>query len=103
MTALILETNTSPIADFIRRRIEELGGEPSHAEIAKGLGYPAEHIVRMFISGEVRIPLQKVPALAKALRADPSHLMTLGLAQYLPASIRCVVTVIEGNEDEVTG
>ena len=103
MAALRLETNTTRIADFIRRRIEELGGEPSHAEIAEHLGYPSEHVVRMFIGGEVRIPLQKIPALAKVLRSDPSHLMTLGLAQYLPASIRCVVTVIEGNEDEVAG
>lgn len=103
MTALLLETNTPPIADFIRRRIEELGGEPSHAEIAKHLGYPSEHIVGMFLSAEVKVPLQKIPTLAKVLRSDPSHLMTLGLAQYLPASIRCVVTVIEGNEGEVAG
>jgi|GEM_PF-4963338 len=82
------------IADFVRKRIAELNGKISTAEIAHSLGYKHGRAILMFERGEVKIPLDKIPALAVVLRADPSLLMTLGLAQYLPSSICCMVTVI---------
>ena len=39
----------------------------------------------MFKYGEVKVPLDKIPALAKALEVDPAHLFRLALEQYWPA------------------
>jgi len=38
----------------------------------------------MFKTGESKVPLEKIPALAKALDYDVGQLMRLGLEQYWP-------------------
>ena len=38
----------------------------------------------MFKRGEVKVPLNKIPLLAKAINADPAHLFRLALEQYWP-------------------
>jgi hypothetical protein len=84
---------SSEISDLIMNRTTELSSDISEQEIAHRLGYASAGIVTMFKTGEVKVPLDKIPALAKALRVDVDHLMTLGLAQFLPKSIRCRVTL----------
>lgn len=44
----------------------------------------------MFKRGEVRVPLDKIPALAKAINADPAHLFRLALEQYWPGMIETI-------------
>ena len=41
-------------------------------------------MISMFKRGETKVPLEKIPALARALRVDPGHLFRLALEQYWP-------------------
>jgi hypothetical protein len=59
----------------------------------------------MFKHGEVKVPLDKIPALAKAIEADPGHLFRLALEQYWPELAATVAEifgrVVTANEEEI--
>jgi hypothetical protein len=67
---------------FLDRHIDGLSGVVSQRDIASALGYPNSNIISMFKKGGSKVPLIKIPALAKAIRVDASFLMRLGLEQY---------------------
>lgn len=56
------------------------------------LDYPHPNIIFAFRSGSCRVPLHKLPALAKAIEVDPAELLRLGLAEYNPD----LLSVIDG-------
>lgn len=70
------------IAIYLREQIEALEGIKSQREIALECGYDKPNILSMFKCGEMKIPLDQIPPLAKALNADPRLLVGLGLEQY---------------------
>jgi transcriptional regulator with XRE-family HTH domain len=72
------------IARYLDKRIDELRGVKTQREIAAEIGYDKPNMISMFKRGECKVPLEKIPALAKALGADPRHLFLLALAQYWP-------------------
>jgi len=74
----------SPIAVYLTHQIAALSGEKSQREIASEIGYDKPNMISMFKRGEAKVPLEKIPLLAKALRVDPIHLFRLGLEQYWP-------------------
>ena len=74
----------SAMAKFLSRKLEEIKGEKTAAEISRNLGYAHGNLISMFKCGEAKVPLDKIPALAKALEVDIAHLMRLGLEQYWP-------------------
>ena len=47
----------------------------------------------MFKRGETRVPLEKIPALANALKVDPGHLFRLALEQYWPDLGATIATI----------
>lgn len=81
------------MAHFMQRRLQELEGEISQTEIAHKLGYPKSNIISMFKTGETKVPLDKIPALAEALHVDVAHLMRLGLEQYWPDKMNVITEV----------
>jgi transcriptional regulator with XRE-family HTH domain len=81
------------MARYLGRQIEALKGEVSQKDIAMKLGYPNSNIISMFKKGEAKVPLDKIPAMAKALRVDPAHLMRLGLEQYWPDKLDVITSV----------
>src|ERR1700733_11682805 len=74
----------SAIAKYIDKKIDELKGVKTQREIATEIGYDKPHLISMFKRGEARVPLDKIPLLAKALGVDPAHLFRLALEQYWP-------------------
>jgi len=74
------------------KTIERLigGSERSQREIADALGYERANIISMFKTGVTRVPLDKVPALAHAVDADPAYLVNLWLEDYAPELKRVV-------------
>jgi transcriptional regulator with XRE-family HTH domain len=72
------------LAKFVDKRIDALKGVKTQREIAAEIGYAKPNILSMFKRGESKVPLEKIPALARALGADPAHLFRLGFEVHWP-------------------
>lgn len=73
--------------------------EKTQREIALALGYARPNLITMFKQGLTKVPIEKVPALAKILGLDLVHLLTFALREYQPeilktiqSNVGCVVT-----------
>lgn len=95
----------SSIAKYLDKQIEALKGVKTQRQIAAEIGYEKPNMISMFKRGEVRVPLDKIPALAKALEVDPGHLFRLALEQYWPGlreTIQAIFgRVVTANEEEI--
>lgn len=52
--------------------------------IAEEVGYDKPNVISMFRFGKMKVPMTKIPALAKSLGADPVHLLRLYMIEYAP-------------------
>lgn len=66
---------------FLTSRVLELKPRKSQAEIATEAGFGNANMMSMLKAGSVRLPLDRVPALAVALETDPVHLFLLAIEQ----------------------
>lgn len=99
---------TKPYADtrlpaVVAKRILELRPIKSQAEIASETGFPNPNMISMVKSGAIRVPLDRVPALAEALQVDPARLLQLALEQWAGSAAarafdRIFDTVVSKNE-----
>jgi len=93
------------MAQFLDKRITSLQSELGQRDIAAALGYERPNIISMFKTGETKVPLDKIPTLAKAIKVDPAHLMRLGLEQYWPDQMQVITEVfknlVTANEMEI--
>lgn len=71
----------SKLAKYLDRRILELAGKKSQREIALQAGFPNPNYVSMLKAGSSKLPLDRVPTMAKALEVDPKFLFILALEQ----------------------
>ena len=81
-----MKQNTHPFAGtrlalFLEKRLLELRGTKSQADIAAEAGFISPPMIAMLKSGASKLPLDRVPSLAKALDVDPAHLLLLALEQ----------------------
>ena len=74
----------SALARYLDKRIDELRGFKTQREIAAEIGYKRPNIVSMLKTGETKVPLEKLPAFARALEADPVHFFRLGMIDLWP-------------------
>jgi transcriptional regulator with XRE-family HTH domain len=75
----------NPIAAYIAEQVEiqsRLGR--TQRDIATAIGYDKPNMISMFKTGVTKVPLEKIPALAKALDVDPAYLFRLAIQQYWP-------------------
>lgn len=95
----------SSIAKYLDKQIDALKGVKTQREIAAEIGYEKANMISMFKRGEVKIPLEKIPALAKSLHVDPGHLFRLALEQYWPGLGETIVGIfgrtVTANEEEI--
>ena len=96
-------TTTGKTAAFIIRAIEFSG--KSQREIAIEAGFPKPNVVSMLKRGEMKVPLDRIPALAKACHVDPIYLLRLAMEEYSPEIWAVLVDTIgvplSSNEWEV--
>lgn len=72
------------IAAYLSKTIDALSSIKSQREIAAEIGYEKPNMVSMFKRGEAKVPLDKIPLLAKALNVDSAFLFRLAMEQYWP-------------------
>ena len=93
------------MAQFLDKRIYDLVGTMTLVEIARKIGFPNAHIISMFRTGQAKVPLDQIPALAKVFQVDVTYLMRLGLDQYWPEPIDAITKmfsrIVTENEFEL--
>lgn len=60
----------------------------SQREIADIAGFKNQNIITMIKQGESKLPLDRVPGMARALNVDPYELFQLALEQYYSHDVR---------------
>lgn len=93
MTQTNTELTQQALAQFLRKRISEIEPRKSPARIAGELGYSSRDVILGFMSGSIKVPLDKLPALAEAIGCDAGYLFRLGIAQYWPGDARVLEAV----------
>jgi transcriptional regulator with XRE-family HTH domain len=68
---------------FLEKRILALKPIKSQAEIATEAGFVNPNMISMIKSGSARLPIDRVPALARALEVDPRRLLQLAVEQWV--------------------
>lgn len=84
------------LAKYVERRILELKPRKSQAEIAAQAGFVNPNVITMIKQGRTKAALDRVPALARALEADPAFLMRLALEQAIGRTAAAAVVEIFG-------
>lgn len=87
----------TPTARLIATRIRDLSHRKTQAEIASEAGFPNANMMTFLKNGRNKVPLDRVPALAKALEVDPAYLMRLALDQSVGVTAAKAITDIFGS------
>jgi transcriptional regulator with XRE-family HTH domain len=72
----------SPTAKMLERAINASG--MTHREIADRVNFKNAKLIAELKSGELRVPLERIPALALALGMDERKFLTLAIEEYFP-------------------
>lgn len=72
----------SRLIPYLEKKVLELRPLKSQAEIATEAGFTSTNMLAMIKNGATRLPLDRVPALAEALKVDPARLLQLALEQW---------------------
>jgi hypothetical protein len=83
----------SVVASYISNRIRILG-KPQN-DIAAEYGFERPNIITMIKQGRTKLPLAKVCLMAKALEADPVHLLKLCLSEYQPENWSAIAPLLD--------
>ena len=73
----------TPAATLLRRQIELISSRKTQKEIAHQAGFVNPNMISLLKSGATKLPLDRVPDLARAIEVDPAHLMRLALEQSI--------------------
>ena len=84
------------LAKFVETRVLELKHKKSQAEIAEEAGFISPNMVTMIKKGATKLPIDRVPAVAKALECDPALLLRLALEQGEGATAATAIFEIIG-------
>lgn len=86
----------TPAAKLIADRLRDLSHRKTQAEIASEAGFANPNMVSFLKSGRNKVPLDRVPSLARALEVDPAWLMRLAFDQAIGATAAKAITEIFG-------
>ena len=81
-------TKKKTVAEYISGQIDLCG--KSQKQLAEEVGFPKANILTMIKHGTTRVPIHRVPALAKALGVDPAKLMKMVLQEYQPEILEAI-------------
>jgi len=84
------------LADYIEKRVLQLRPRKSQIEIAREAGFVQPNMLSMFKNGSSKLPLDRIPGLARALECDPAFLFKLALEQLGGDTTASVIDQIFG-------
>jgi len=86
----------SKLVPFLQKRIAELKPRKTQTEIAMEAGFKQPTMLANIKGGTSRLPLDRVPALAKALDCDPARLFQLAFEQFDTSTTETAIKQIFG-------
>ena len=86
----------TPTAKLIADLIRDLSHRKTQAEIASEAGFANANMMTFLKNGKNKVPLDRVPSLAKALEVDPAYLMRLALDQSVGSTAAKAIVDIFG-------
>jgi hypothetical protein len=96
MTKKSDQNSPAPAASFVEYLQFAFDRSPkTEAEIARELGYSKPEIIKLMRSGTTKVPIDRIPALARSLNVEPAHMMTLALEDYAPQMLRALEETFE--------
>jgi transcriptional regulator with XRE-family HTH domain len=80
------EKSTSPttVAAFLTELLAT--SEKTQCQISEEVGFESPNLITMFKNGTSKLPINRIAGLAKALNADPAHLLRVVMSEYSPDS-----------------
>ena len=92
------------VAEFIADKLAAT--DKTQRQVAEECGFDHPNVITMFKQGLTKLPINRIESLAKALDADPVHLLRLVMLQYMPETWETVEnimksTVLSANELEL--
>lgn len=70
------------VAEYVSHMVSK--SNKSQREIALECGFESPNIIAMIKNGSTKVPLNRIGLLAKAIDADPAHLLRLAMSEYMP-------------------
>ncbi|MDX8541465.1 MULTISPECIES: XRE family transcriptional regulator [Mesorhizobium] len=89
-------SSRSEISEFVDERINQLVERKSPEDIAEETGFANVSLLLKIREGVIKVPLDRVPGLARALECDPRTLFLLALGQYLDQEALVTIKQIIG-------
>lgn len=83
-------------AKLIADRINALAHRKTQGEISIEAGFANANMMTFLKNGRNKVPLDRVPSLAKALEVEPAYLMRLTLEQAVGSTAAKAITEIFG-------
>lgn len=80
------------VAEFLSQAIDISG--KSQKEIAQEVGWQKPNVLSMMKQGITKVPLDKVPALARACGVDEAHFLQLAMSEYQPAIWKVIIDTV---------
>lgn len=68
------------VAELIQSAMMTSG--KTQREIAEEVGYTKPNVISMMKFGQTKVPISKIPLLAKALGVDPVHFLRVAMIEY---------------------
>lgn len=81
-------TASSTVQAAFVAMLEDCG--KTHKDIALEVGFERRNVISMMKSGDMKVPINRAPALARACGADPVAFTRLVLAEYMPEAWEAV-------------
>ena len=84
--------NEVSVADFIKNEIDH--SSLSQKELAKLVGFKTPNLITMIKLGDSKLPIVRIPKLAKALNIDPALLLEKTYTEYDPDTYSAIVDIL---------
>lgn len=81
------------VAEYVSHMVSKCN--KSQRDIAVECGFESPNIIAMIKNGSTKVPLNRIGLLAKAIDADPAHLLRLAMSEYMPDTW-CSIEAIMG-------
>lgn len=83
------------VATYVKQALSL--SDKSQKDIAREVGFNQPNNISMIKEGITKLPINRVPALAKSLGVDPIHLLRIAMQEYMPETWEVIEKLLGGS------